>query len=52
VDLSADSNLSDLPADVAVVLEATGPYSMRHDGWTTATPVLGVNMGRLGFLPT
>jgi NAD+ kinase len=51
VDLSADSNLSDLPAGVAIVLGGDG--TVLHTARRMEdhpTPVLGVNVGRLGFL--
>jgi NAD+ kinase len=51
VDLSADSDLSDLPADVALVLGGDGTvlHTVRRME-DRPTPVLGVNVGRLGFL--
>jgi NAD+ kinase len=51
IDLSEDSNLSALPAEVAIVLGGDG--TVLHTARRMEdhpTPVLGVNMGRLGFL--
>jgi NAD+ kinase len=51
VDLSSDSDLSNLKADVALVLGGDGTvlHTARRMG-DQPTPVLGINVGRLGFL--
>ncbi len=51
VDLASDSDLSALSADIALVLGGDGTvlHTARRMG-EHPTPVLGVNVGRLGFL--
>ncbi len=51
VDLAPDTDLSTLSADVALVLGGDGTVlhtAMRMGD--SPTPVLGINLGRLGFL--
>jgi NAD+ kinase len=51
VDLAPDTDLSTLKADVALVLGGDGTvlHTSRRMG-DSPTPVLGINLGRLGFL--
>ncbi len=51
IDLAPDTDLSKLTADIALVLGGDGTvlHAARRMG-DSPTPVLGINMGRLGFL--